>query len=67
MTAFYQIEQRFTDNWRLGILRCSCLNNIIMARMKKLKPPKIDLKEKKQEKIARKLEAKQAKKRKGAR
>ena len=48
-------------------MRYSCLNNIIMARMKKLKPPKIDLKEKKQEKIARKLEAKQAKKRKGAR
>ena len=36
-----------------------------MARMKKLKPPKIDLKEKKQEKIARKLEASRRKSEKG--
>lgn len=35
-----------------------------MARMKKLKPSKVDLKAKKQEKIQRKLEAKRAKKRK---
>lgn len=35
-----------------------------MARMKKLKSPKVDLKAKKQEKIERKLEAKRAKKRK---
>lgn len=35
--------------------------------MKKLKPPKVDIAEKKQEKIARKLEAKREKGRKGAR
>jgi hypothetical protein len=35
-----------------------------MARMKNLKPPKVDLKAKKQEKIARKLDAKRERKRK---
>ena len=35
-----------------------------MARLKKLKPPKVDLKARKQEKIERKLEEKRMKKRK---